>query len=66
MRRGQRYPPEVRSQEEIERLLDACGRSFTGRPNRTLLVLLWRFVLLWRRGIFFGQHALITKSGKLR
>src|SRR5205807_2597622 len=42
VRKGQRYPPEVRSQEEVERLLDACGRSFTGRRNRALLVLLWR------------------------
>jgi integrase/recombinase XerD len=42
MRKGVRYPPEARTREEIERLLEACGRSWTGRRNRALLVLLWR------------------------
>jgi len=71
LRKGQRYPPEVRSQEEIERLLDACGRSFTGRRNRTLLVLLWRCGLrlsealtLEPRDVDLRRGTLHVRSGK--
>lgn len=44
-RKGDRYPPEVLSREEIRDLLDACARTrsrSTGVRNRALLAVLYR------------------------
>lgn len=42
MTRGLKYPAEVLSRHEIEALLQACGRSRTGRRDRAIIALLWR------------------------
>jgi hypothetical protein len=40
MTKGEKYPAEVLSRQEIEGLLQACGRSRTGRRDRAILILL--------------------------
>lgn len=39
---GRRFPAEVLTAAEVERLMGACGRGAGGVRNRALIVLLWR------------------------
>jgi site-specific recombinase XerD len=65
VRRGQRYPAEVRTPAEIERLLEACGRSLTGGRNRVLLVLLWRCGLRLSEALALEPRDVDLTRGKL-
>lgn len=39
---GRKFPAEVLTREEIERLLAALGRGYAGARNRAIVVVLWR------------------------
>jgi integrase len=39
---GRRFPPEVLTAREIQRLIAACGRGPAGLRNRALIVVMWR------------------------
>jgi integrase/recombinase XerD len=40
--KGKRYPAEIYTGEELNRLLAACGRGLAGMRNRALIVVMWR------------------------
>lgn len=74
---GKKYPPQVLTREEIERLLRAMGRGPTGTRNRALVVLMWRAGLrisealaLYPRDVDRGAYPTVTvlrgKGGKRR
>jgi site-specific recombinase XerD len=39
---GRRFPAEILTGDEINRLMAACGRGLAGRRNRAMIVVMWR------------------------
>ena len=61
-----KYPAELYESEEIKRLMDACGRSKTGKCNRALLALLAGCGLRVSEALALEPRDVSGKTGTIR
>ena len=63
---GKRFPPEVLTDGEVRRLLDACGTLPSGVRNRALLILLYRAGLRVSEALALRPKDLDLAAGSVR
>jgi site-specific recombinase XerD len=70
---GRRFPPEILTSDEVNRLLAGCGRGVAGLRNRAMIVVLWRcglriheLVALHPRDVDLDLGTVTVREGKGR
>ena len=66
MKKGETYPPEVLTREEVLALMNACGTSRTGLRNRALITVLYRCGLRISEALDLTPKDLDVHTGFIR